>query len=438
MKIFNFLFVMLFLTTMSFAQNAPINFETGGQGASWTWTVFENDVNPAVEVVANPVSGGINTSATVAKFTALQAGQAWAGCESNKNADLGTFVLDASNSKIKIMVYKTVISDVGIKLANATGWSQGEKKVANTKINEWEELTFDFSDFINPPGAEPLSQIVVFPDFDLVGRLQDNVVYFDNITFNAATGVAMPTIAAPIPIHNAANVISMFSNAYTDVIVDTWRTDWSAATYEEVQIEGNATKKYSNLDYVGIETVANKLNVSTKTHFHLDVWSSNFTNFGVKLVDFGADGAFGGGDDSEFQVNIATPAQNEWVSLNIPLSDFTTLTGKEHIAQLILVGQPTGTATVYVDNVYFHDGTTSINNVSSNQIKVYPNPAAKGTQITINEEVNQYQILDLSGKIILQSNSTSVINTENLNAGLYILKTTTKENLIKTQKLIIK
>ena len=56
---------------------------------------------------------------------------------------------------------------------------------------------------------------------------------------------------------------------------------------------------------------------------------SDFTSFGVKLVDFGADGAFGGGDDVEHQVNFASPTQGEWVSLDIPLSEFTGLTTRE-------------------------------------------------------------------------------------------------------------
>jgi hypothetical protein len=38
------------------------------------------------------------------------------------------------------MVYKTVISDVGIKFVKPDGWSLGEIKVANTVTNEWEEL----------------------------------------------------------------------------------------------------------------------------------------------------------------------------------------------------------------------------------------------------------------------------------------------------------
>ncbi|HJM46592.1 MAG TPA: hypothetical protein QGH56_02075, partial [Candidatus Marinimicrobia bacterium] len=145
-KIFLVLFyVLLNSGGMVLAQNSPIDFETGGYGATWTWTVFENGSNPSLEIVTNPNTGGINSSATVAKFTALQAGQPWAGCESLHGSDIGTFSLDATNSTLKIMVYKPVISDVGLKFVIPTGGSLGEIKVANTVTNAWEELTFDFS-----------------------------------------------------------------------------------------------------------------------------------------------------------------------------------------------------------------------------------------------------------------------------------------------------
>jgi hypothetical protein len=357
MKNFTFALLML-LTSAAFAQNAPINFEAGGQGADWTWTVFENATNPPLEIVANPDPSGINTSATVAKYTALQSGNPWAGCESMHGADLGPFVLDANNSIVKIMVWKSVISDVGIKFASSTGWAQTEIKVANTLVNQWEELTFDFSSYINPPAGEgQLDQFIFFPDFNLAGRTQDNIVYFDNVTFSAGGGpAAEPTVAAPTPTEPAASVISLFSETYTNVQVDTWLTPWSAATLEDITIQGNPTKKYSALDFAGIETVANQVDATDMTHFHIDVWSANFTLFGVKLVDFGADGAFGGGDDVEHQVNFDMPAQGQWVSLDIPLSDFTGLTTRANIAQYILVGQPTGTNTVFVDNVYFYEG----------------------------------------------------------------------------------
>ena len=174
---------LLLFIGLAWGQNSPIDFETGGYGATWTWTVFENGGNPSLEIVTNPNTGGINSSATVAKFTALQAGQPWAGCESLHGSDIGTFSLDATNSTLKIMVYKTVISDVGLKFVIPTSGSLGEIKVANTVTNAWEELTFDFSSHIGLPEAISIDQIVVFPDFNLGGRTQDNIIYFDNISF---------------------------------------------------------------------------------------------------------------------------------------------------------------------------------------------------------------------------------------------------------------
>jgi hypothetical protein len=435
--------LLMLIASVSFAQNNPIDFESGGFGADWTWAVFENDSNPPLEIIANPDQSGVNTSATVAKFTALQTGNPWAGCESLHNADLGPFVLDETNNLIKIMVWKSVISDVGIKLASPLGWSQGEIKVANTLVNQWEELTFDFSNFINPPPDQgQLDQIIIFPDFDLSGRTQDNIVYFDNITFNPQGGSNpdVPTVAAPIPPQrNPGDVISLFSDAYTNVPVDTWLTGWSAAMLEELTIAGNPTKRYYNLDYAGIETVQNQIDISEMLQLHLDVWSPNFTFFGIKLVDFGPDGAFGGGDDSEHQVNFEGLAQSQWVSLEIPLTDFTGLNALNNIAQYILVGQPTGLSNVYVDNFYFYKGepvSTSDISLTGNRIVLYPNPVEQGGQIYLGSNVYQVDVLDLSGRVLISVNNPA-IETGNLNRGAYLLRIQTRDGLIQTHKLIV-
>ncbi len=344
----SFLSLSLF-SSIAFAQNAPINFETGGNGAAWTWTAFENGPSGGpVQIVANPSATGINTSTTVAKFTTEINGQPFAGFESQHGADIGTFTLSASNAIVKIMVYKPVISDVGIKFATSTNGSTGELRVANTLINQWEELTFDFSTKI----GETNDQIIFFLDFQT--RTTQNTCYFDNVTFSAVTAPTMPTVNAPVPTNLAADVISLFSNAYTNVPVDTWRTPWSNGTLTDLQIAGNDVKQYTNLDFVGIETVGpNQINATTMLKFHIDAWTPNLTAFKVKLVDIGADGAFGGGDDKEQELSF-TPTLLGWNSYDILLSDFTNLTTRANIAQLILAGNPTGTGNVYIDNVYFH------------------------------------------------------------------------------------
>ena len=159
----------------------PYDFEAAGLGSDFDWAVFENDDNPALEFVANPASSAVNDSAIVAKFTARQTGQAWAGTETTA-ANTPAFTMDATNSIVKIMVYKSVISDVALKFSVGAA-AQAEIKVANTKINEWEELTFDFSSRIGMAETIGINSVIVFPDFNLDGRASDTVSYFDNITF---------------------------------------------------------------------------------------------------------------------------------------------------------------------------------------------------------------------------------------------------------------
>lgn len=419
--------LLLSMAVISFfqvsGQNGPIDFETGGNGAAWTWTTFENATNPAPSIIANPDATGANTSAMVMSFNALQAGNPWAGCESLHGADLGSFVLSATNNIIKIMVHKPVISDVGIKLVSSNGWAQPEIKVANTLINQWEELTFDFSAYINPPASEgQLDQIVIFPDFN--ARTQDNVCYVDNITFSAAGSTpAEPMVAAPDPTKPAANVISMFSGVYTNVPVDTWQTSWSAGTVSNIQIAGNDTKKYSALNFVGIETVSNQIDASDMINFNIDYWTANMTELKIKLVDFGADGAFGGGDDAEHEL-VFTPTLNEWVTLEIPLTSFTNLTTTSNISQLILVGAPTGSSTLFVDNVYFDNAPATTNSPmvdapappardAADVISIYGESYATLTGINYNPGWGQSGTVDTAFDVDVAANLTMAYNNFN-------------------------
>jgi hypothetical protein len=222
-----------------------------------------------------------------------------------------------------------------------------EITIANPAKEKWVSLDIPLSDFTGLTTRSHIAQLI------FVGSPAGNTtVYVDNVFFYNTVG---SITAAPVPTLAAAKVIAMFSDNYQNVAVDTWRTSWSNATLTDLSINGNATKKYSALDFVGIEATTTPINATAMTHFHTDVWSSDFTEFKIKLVDFGPNGAFGGGDDKEHEITITAPAKGTWVSLDIPLDTFTGLTTRAHIAQLIYVGAPSGNNTVYVDNVYFHN-----------------------------------------------------------------------------------
>jgi len=183
MKTLMIFMTMILASSMSFAQNNPIDFEADGFGADFTWEVFENGDNPPLEIVANPDPNGANTSATVAKFTSRAEGASFAGTITRGT---GTYLLDETNRTITIKVWKSVISDVGIKLETASGFAFPQILVANTVTEEWEELTFDFSDMDNPPEGEEWNGITVFPDFR--ERDAETVTYFDEIVYSEASG----------------------------------------------------------------------------------------------------------------------------------------------------------------------------------------------------------------------------------------------------------
>jgi hypothetical protein len=49
----------------------------------------------------------------------------------------------------------------------------------------------------------------------------------------------------------------MFSDTYTNVAVDTWRTPWSQGNLEDVVVV--VTIQNSALNFVGVETIASQL-----------------------------------------------------------------------------------------------------------------------------------------------------------------------------------
>jgi hypothetical protein len=405
-----------------------INFEPDGVGAGWSWNVFENDANPALEIIVNPDKTGINTSATVAKFTAKKAGQPWAGVESKQGVDLGAFAWNDSNRIIKIMVWKPVISDVGIKFDTETGWSQGEKKVANTKINQWEELVFNFSDFNNPPvGNGTLGRIVIFPDFDLDGRDQDNVIYFDNISFNkSAVAPVSPATAAPTPPARATgNVISVFSGAYADVTGTDFNPNWGQSTkVSTVTTEGNPTLKYSGFNYQGTQ-FATPLNVSAMEFLHVDMWTANATAVNVFLISTGP-------VEKAYTLPI-TPGQ--WISYDIPLTTFTNVNLADVIQFKFDGGD--GSPTVYLDNLYLYKIPTSTSLPGVNILHFYPNPVRSGLSVKLGVEASQIDLFDITGKLIRSEMNTSSFKTDGIEPGIYLLRMHSRGGIIQTSKLMV-
>ncbi|MEI7786080.1 MAG: glycoside hydrolase family 16 protein, partial [Betaproteobacteria bacterium] len=166
--------------------------------------------------------------------------------------------------------------------------------------------------------------------------------------------IASPTSAAPVPTAAASDVISLFSDKYTNVPVTDWNPYWnqSGALSDANAINGDHIKRILNLNYQGVQ-IANTsatsglLDVSSKASLHIDFWLQEAGAFTLKLIS--KDGA---ADSKEAGVKLIGSAG--WNSIDIDLNSFTGVDlSKIYQMQFVSGGNDGSASTLHFDNVYF-------------------------------------------------------------------------------------
>jgi hypothetical protein len=168
-------------------------------------------------------------------------------------------------------------------------------------------------------------------------------------------------VSAPTPTRDPANVISVFSDAYTNIPVDFYNgffAPFQTTLGGAVTIGSDNVIRYTQLNFVATEFKNPTVNLSQMTHFHVDIQIPESINPGdfitIELGDFGPNNVFGGGDDSSGRVTFTSSAltSNTWISLDIPLAQFG-LTSRNNMAQIFFISDAT-ISTLLVDNMYFY------------------------------------------------------------------------------------
>ena len=168
-------------------------------------------------------------------------------------------------------------------------------------------------------------------------------------------------VNAPVPTINSANVISIFSNAYTNVPVNYYNgywAPWQTTQSNDFSVAGDNVLNYTNFNFVGIEFSSPTVNATSMTHLHLDVFIPGAVAPGrrleLRLTDFGTNGVYGVDDSQSLPYVVSNNLVSQsWMSFEIPLNQQTGLNSRSHLAQIILLGGDN--STIYVDNIYFHN-----------------------------------------------------------------------------------
>ena len=146
-----------------------------------------------------------------------------------------------------------------------------------------------------------------------------------------------PQTAAPTPTWESDDVISVYSDAFTENIATNLNPDWGQGTQTtEVQIDGNNALEYANLNYQGLDF--STTDVSAMEYVHLDYYTNDATALDFYLISTGP-------KENAYPIPVVT---GSWQSIDIPLSAYT-------VPELdkVFSFKTEGNGTVWFDNIYF-------------------------------------------------------------------------------------
>ena len=205
------------------------------------------------------------------------------------------------------------------------------------------------------------------------------------IALGSLSAIAQPTTSAPTPTAGASSVISIFSNAYTNVAGTNFFPGWGqVTTYNAITIGATDNViKYGNMNYQGIQ-IGSTQDVSSMKYLHLDVWTSD-ANAGTLPIAIIWNGA-------EKTITKTVATSGSWTSLDIPLTEFTganlanVIQFKFQSNEWYTLGAAGSSAkytTVYLDNIYFWTD-------------VVPSLTVSATTLTVNQPASSTSTFNIT------------------------------------------
>ena len=166
-------------------------------------------------------------------------------------------------------------------------------------------------------------------------------------------------LASPTPTRPAANVKSIFSDAYPADTPSSFTPGFGGSTTETTvtSTDGGDVLVYANNNFTGI-IFENTVDASGLTFLHVDVFVQEAgTEVGIQIRDVGVNQAIDTdvntglpiGDDKDRRFDITGLTVGQWTSFEIPL-DGDLATQKNNLGALILTGGPN----FILDNIYFY------------------------------------------------------------------------------------
>ena len=326
----------------------------------------------------------------------------------------------------------------GVQTANE---SSGTVIIGDSELlqNEWVSLDIPLADF-GLIDRSQLGLIFFISDGTISNIYVDNIYYYNDGSDIVGGPPTVDIDPAPTPTFPENDVISIFSDAYTNVDVDYYNGFFTpdgqttqggtgfdggprGADYLIASDNTDGVINYTQLNFVGIGTFLEvpTVDASEMTHLHVDIYVNETVdaNDFIKLELLNAvetdDQASG-----SVTFNSSTLVEGEWVSLDIPIGDFG-LTDRSALGLIFFVSDET-ISDIYVDNIYYYDDGSDVVEKTAPSIPItFDDSSVNYSATTFNGTA--YEVVvnpDVSGSNNTASNVGSITNIGQNWEGIFI------------------
>lgn len=266
------------------------------------------------DVVANPSSTGVNTSAKVAKYVKGFDGN-WAGIETTLAATLDF----TTNTTMKMKVYSPVTGRALFKVEQVGNPNNNKEVFADiTQANQWQTLTFDFTGTT----SGVFGKIALFMDFD---NNNGGTFYLDDIQQVApgCTDADEESLnATSLKLTMGTTAFGQFGNISSEKVANPFKTGINTSCFVNSYGKSNGCETWSGVGL--LLPTALDFSTLTKKKFKMKVYAVNqVTTVTLRLERL----PFPDTEPSQDRTATIT-ATGQWQELTFDFSDVSTNTFK--------------------------------------------------------------------------------------------------------------
>jgi Secretion system C-terminal sorting domain len=262
-----------------------------------------------------------------------------------------------------------------------------------------------------------------------------------SVTANlVVSAVATGTPTTP-PSRPAADVVSIYSNAYTNISPINLDAGWcGGGAIEATIVSGNDVLAYKGNACQGITFPSDPKNLTGFTNIHVDFFIATGTDLPGKVFNLKTVALNGSAVEINLDINTLSPVPvpGTWYSFDraFTTGELSAIAANPIMHEFGVTSNMQNS--VWYDNLYLHKNTLGTTQFETAKVKMYPNPMKNILTVEANSEIQRVSVYNILGQEVLKASpksNSATLQTNELQKGVYMV-TTQIDGKVSTSKMV--